>query len=109
MQEEQKKQIEKWTGKDFFHLILFTLITLLFSIRGGQMPEAAWLTLRHIAAYVLYGLIMVLLFLGLTKKMFKLNPSRKKIIKWAFALAAIFSVNQFMHELFLALTGQKGP
>ena len=109
MEEQPNKQGEKWSGRDFFHLAIFIIITFAFSVRGGTMPEAAWITIRHIAAYLLYGLIMVLLFLGLAKKMFKLRPSRKKIIKWAFALAAMFSLNQFVHELFLALTGQKGP
>ncbi len=109
MEEQQKKSIEKWTGKDFFHVAIFVVITFVFSVRGGPMPEAAWITIRHITAYLLYGFIMVMLFLGLTKKMLKLNPSRKKIIKWAFALAAMFSVNQMIHEFFLAVTGQKGP
>jgi len=109
MEKQQKKQNEKWTGKDFFHVFIFIIITLVFSVRGGSMPDAAWISIRHIAAYVLYGFIMVMLFLGLTKKMLKLNPSRKKIIKWAFALAAMFAVNQMIHELFLALTGQTGP
>ncbi len=109
--DEKKKQDqgdrEHWTKDDYMHVFLMILITLMFSIRTGPLFDAIFATLRHVIAYFVYGLVMVLIFVGLTKKMFKLNPTRKKMLKWAFGLAAFFAVNQFFHEAFLVLTGQK--
>ncbi len=103
------EESNKWTGKDIFHVVIMSVITVVFAIRKGPILEAGLMTLRYLLAYFIYGLVTVLVFVGLTKKIFKVNPTRKKMIKWAFALAAFFSVNQAIHETFLALTGQTGP
>ncbi len=99
----------RWTGKDIAHVVIMSLITVLFALRRGPILEAGLVTLRYLLAYFIYGLVTVLVFVGLTKKIFKLNPSRKQMIKWAFGLAAFFSVNQAIHEAFLAFTGQTLP
>ncbi len=99
----------KWTGRDVWHLAVMIFITVSFALRRGPFPDAEITTIRYLAAYILYGFITVFIFLGLGKKMLKLNPSRKQIIKWAFGLAAFFSVNQMIYEFFLAFTGQHVP
>ena len=100
---------DRWTGRDVTHLAAMTLVCVLFSVREGPFLEAGLMTLRYLLAYLIYGLVTVLIFIGLGKKLFKLKPTRKKIIKWSFGMAAFFAVNQAIHEAFLALTGQAGP
>jgi len=48
----------------------------------------------------LYGFGIVYLFIGLTKKMFKYNPTRIHIIKWATSFAALVAVCQFMQGVY---------
>ncbi len=57
----------------------------------------------------MYGIFIVMLFIGLTKKPLKYNPTKKQIIKWIIFMAAFFAVSQFIHEGFLMLTGQWPP
>jgi len=99
----------RFTWEDIKFIIVMTIVTIGFSLRGGEMPGALWATLRQIFVSVFYGFGTVFLFIGLTKKMFKYNPTRVHIVKWAFALAAIFSVSQFFHEGYLMFTGQLPP
>ena len=96
----------EWTKKELLHIVISVVLTFLFAIRGGEMPSALIMTLRYILAYYLYGIVMVLIFVGLTKKMFKYDADKKRMILWVFYLAAFFSVSQFMHEGFLMITGQ---
>ncbi len=99
----------EWTKKDYKNIGISVALTLLFSIRGGEMPGALIMTIRYLFAFYFYGLIMVLIFVGLTKKMFKYEADKKKMILWMFYLAAFFAVSQFMHEGFLMITGQSPP
>ncbi len=96
----------QWTNQDKRFVIEMVLITLLFSMRKGPLIHAAIHTLRDIFACAFYSLAMVFIFIGLTKKTFKYNPTRVQIIKWTAGLAAFFSVSQFIHEAFLVLTHQ---
>ena len=48
----------------------------------------------------LYGFGIVYLFIGLTKKMFKYNPTRVHIIKWATSLAALVAASQFVQGVY---------
>ncbi len=100
------KQNPSLTWEDTKFLIAMTVVTIGFSLRGGDMPGAVWATLKQIFVSFFYGFGVVFLFIGLTKKMFKYNPTKVSITKWAFALAAIFAVSQFFHEGYLMLTGQ---
>ena len=99
----------EWTKKDYKDIGISVALTLLFAIRGGEMPAALIMTMRYLFAYYFYGLIMVLIFVGLTKKMFKYEAEKKKMILWMFYLAAFFAVSQFIHEGFLMITGQELP
>jgi len=96
----------RFTWEDIKFLIAMTVVTIGFSLRGGEMPGAIWATLRQIFVSIFYGFGTVFLFIGLTKKTFKYNPTKVHIVKWAFALAAIFAVSEFLHEGYLMLTGQ---
>ncbi len=103
---ESQQEKPRFTWEDIKFLIAMTVVTIGFSLRGGDFPGALWATLRQVFVSVFYGFGTVFLFIGLTKKMFKYNPTRVHIVKWAFALAAIFAVSQFFHEGYLMLTGQ---
>lgn len=56
--------------------------------------------LRQLLVCFLYGFGIVYLFIGLTKKMFKYNPTRISIIKWAASLAALVAISQFMQGVY---------
>ena len=99
----------KWSKKERIHIGVSVLLTLVFSLRGGDMPGGLIMTIRYLFAFYLYGIVMVLIFVGLTKKMFKYEPHKKRMILWVFYLAAFFAISQFMHEGFLMITGQKIP
>ncbi len=98
---------QAWTKKDYFHIGLSIVITLIFSIRGGELPGAIFVTVRYLLAYYLYGVVMVLMFVGLMKKMFKYKPNKKKMVLWVFYIATFFAVTEMIHEGFLMLTGQE--
>jgi hypothetical protein len=72
------------------------LATLFFSGKAGSAPEI----LRQLLVSFLYGFGIVYLFIGLTKKMFKYNPTRLQIIKWATGLAALVAVCQFLQDVY---------
>ena len=55
---------------------------------------------RQLLVCFLYGFGIVYLFIGLTKKMFKYNPTRVHIIKWATSLAALVAMSQFVQEVY---------
>jgi len=96
----------QWTRRDKTFVIEMVLLTLFFSMRRGPLMQATIHTLRDVFVSVFYSLAMVFIFIGLTKKTFKYNPTRVQIIKWTAGVAAFFSVSQFIHEAFLVLTHQ---
>lgn len=55
---------------------------------------------RQLLVSFLYGFGIVYLFIGLTKKIFKYNPTRVHIIKWATSLAALVAASQFVQEVY---------
>ena len=97
---------ERWTRADMVQVGVMVLLTTLLSLRKGPLPEALLITIRYMATYFIYGLAMVLIIVGLTKKIWKYNPGRVKIIKWAVGWAVFFAINQMIHEAYLTVTGQ---
>ncbi|MEA1992121.1 MAG: hypothetical protein U9N58_08005 [Thermodesulfobacteriota bacterium] len=55
---------------------------------------------RQLLVCFLYGFGIVYLFIGLTKKMFKYNPTRVNIIKWATSFAALVAVCQLLQGVY---------
>ncbi len=108
LQKETKKDSEKTkiSGKDKKAIIAMIVIAIGFSIRGGSFPGCVSATLLQIASCFIYGFGMVYLFIGLTKKTFKYNPTKIQIIRWAVTLAAIFAFSEMLHEGYLILTHQ---
>jgi len=100
---------QSWTKKDCIQIATMVIITVVLSIRKGPFFDAFLLTLRHLATYFIYGLAMVYIIVGLTKKIWKYNPTRIQIIKWAIGLSVFFAINQMIHEAFLTITGQIKP
>ena len=96
----------QWTRKDSWQAAALVLLTILLSIRKGPFWEALLISLRHILLYYLYGVAMVFIFVGLTKKTVKYKPNKAAMVKWAIGLGAFFAVSQFVHEGFLMFTGQ---
>ena len=96
----------KWTQKDTLEAVALVVLTVILSIRKGPFWESFFLSLRHILLYFMYGVAMVLIFVGVAKKTVKKQPGRVAMIKWAIGLGAFFAVSQFIHEGFLMLTGQ---
>lgn len=104
--EAEKKPKQELTWEDKKFLLAMTVVIIGFSLRGGEFPGSVFTTLRGIFVSIFYGFGLVFLFIGLTKKTFKYNPTKIQIIKWAFAMGAIFAVSQFFHEGYLMITGQ---
>jgi hypothetical protein len=101
--QEDKNKI---TGKDKKAIIAWSVVAIGFSIRGGEFPGSVFATLLQIVSCFIYGFGMVFLFIGLTKKTFKYNPTKAQIIRWAVTLAAIFAFSEMLHEGYLILTHQ---
>ncbi len=106
--EEIKKDVEQIqvSGKDKKAIFVMIFVAIGFSIRGGSFPGCVSATLLQIASCFIYGFGMVFLFIGLTKKTFKYNPTKIQIIRWAVTLAAIFAFSEMLHEGYLILTDQ---
>ena len=98
----------KWPKKDIIQIISAIIITILFSLREYPFPKILFELLRHLWAFILYSLGTVLIMVGLAKKIFKYNPTKIQIIKWAAYLAALCAISEFLHEGFKVLTGQAG-
>jgi len=107
--EENSDKGKKFTRDDINHILTMLALTFLFSARGGDVPGAVVATLRQVFVSVFYGFGTTFLFIGLTKKMFKYDPTRVQIVRWAVGLGLFFAVSQFMHEGFLLFTGQMPP
>jgi len=96
-----------WEDKKF--IAAMTIVTIGFSLRGGEFPGCVFASLRQMFSAFIYGFGIVFLFIGMTKKTFKYNPTKVQIIRWALALAAIFAFSEILHEAFLVFTGQMPP
>ena len=96
MSQKSISQRSRWTRHDIVHMIVMVLATLFFSSKAGSIIEV----LRQLLVCFLYGFGIVYLFIGLTKKMFKYNPTRISIIKWAVSLAALVAASQFMQGVY---------
>ena len=103
---DSNQKTPRVTWEDVKFLIAMTVVTIGFSVRTGEFPGALWATLRQVFVSIFYGFGTVFLFIGLTKKIFKYEATWVHIVKWAFALAALFAVSELMHEVFMVLTGQ---
>ncbi len=107
--EEKNESGKKFTKDDINHILTMLGLTFLFCARGGDVPGAVLATLRQVFVSVFYGFGTTFLFIGLTKKTFKYDPTRVQIVRWAMGLALFFAVSQFLHEGFLLYTGQMPP
>jgi hypothetical protein len=96
MSQKGISQKSQWTRHDIVHVIVMVLATLFFSSKAGTITEI----LRQLLACFLFGFGIVYLFIGLTKKMFKYNPTRISIIKWALSLAALVAISQFIQGVY---------
>ncbi|MBW1670124.1 MAG: hypothetical protein JRJ40_01735 [Deltaproteobacteria bacterium] len=96
MSQKSISQKSRWTKHDILHVIVMVLATLFFSGKAGSLAEI----FRQVLVSFLYGFGIVYLFIGLTKKMFKYNPTRLQIIKWATSLAALVAVCQFVQQVY---------
>jgi len=104
--EEDKVRGKRFTKDDINFILTMLALTFLFSVRGGEFPGAILATFQQVFVSVFYGFGTVFLIIGVTKKMFKYDPTRVQIVRWAMGLALFFAVSQFMHEGFLLYTGQ---
>lgn len=99
------------TKKDLYQCLGLAFLTVIFSLRTGEFPEAAWITLRHVVAYFVYGFALVFIFIalikktGLLEKFFENQPGKGRLTKWAIGISAFLAIYQMIHELFLALLG----
>ncbi len=94
-----------FTRKDLRHCLALALVTIVFSLRTGDMPEAVIITVRHVAAYFIYGFALVFIFIallkkaGMAEKFFEQKPDRVRLVKWAIGVSAFLAVYQMVHEL----------
>jgi hypothetical protein len=93
-----------WEDKKF--IAAMTVVAVGFSLRTGEFPGCILASLRQILSAFLYGFGIVFLFIGMTKKTFKYNVTKVRIVRWAVALAAIFAFSELLHAAFLVFTGQ---
>ncbi len=105
--EDEKRAGFTWEDKKF--VAAMTVAAIGFSLRGGDFPGCILASLRQILSSFVYGFGIVFLFIGMTKKTFKYNPTKVQIVRWAVALAAIFAFSEILHEAFLVFTGQMPP
>jgi len=107
---EEQKNIQKEDGRvsrqDKQAIIVMSIITVFFSVRGGEFPGCVTASLVQIVSSFIYGFGLIYLFIGMTKKTFKYNPTRIKIIRWAVTFAAIFAFSEMLHEGYLLFTDQ---
>ncbi len=103
-QEQEQKAVFTWEDKKF--IAAMVLVTIGFSLRAGEFPGCVLASLRQILSAFIYGFGIVFLFIGMTKKTFKYNPTKVQIVRWAVAIAAIFALSELFHAAFLVWTGQ---
>jgi amino acid transporter len=107
-------KVQRWTRRDQAQVGVMVLITVnavfcIMTVRGVPLLEGIGQIVRLLIMCVLYGFGTVYLFIGVTKKTLKYEPTSVKIVKWAFGLAAFFAVSQLLHEVVLAFIGQEQP
>ncbi len=107
--DEDEEKGKKFTRDDINFILTMLGLTLVFSVRGGDIPGAIASSLQQVFVSVFYGFGTVFLFIGLTKKMLKYDATRVQIVRWAMGMALFFAVSQFIHEGFLMYTGQMPP
>ncbi|MFO7760109.1 MAG: hypothetical protein ACQES8_02730 [Thermodesulfobacteriota bacterium] len=99
------------TKKDVAQCLGLAFVTVLFSLRGGEFWGAALITLRHVAAYFLFGFGLVFIFIALLnktnlmEKFFDSKPGKVQLVKWAIGISAFLAVYQFFHVFLSALLG----
>ncbi|MFP3982549.1 MAG: hypothetical protein ACLFV2_02520 [Desulfurivibrionaceae bacterium] len=109
--EEKPEKKSFWTKKDIFQCLGLAFLTVVFSLRAGEFPGAALITLRHVVAYFVYGFALVFIFIalakktGLLEKFFENPPGIGRLVKWAIGISAFLAIYQMFHELFLVLLG----
>lgn len=108
---------QQWTRRDFAQVAILFLVVVFFLFRVAVFPlrqepwearEVAIQMIRHLWAYMIYSVATVLIIIGLTKKMFKYTPTRKQVIKWAFVLAALCAVSEFLNMVFEEFKASSG-
>ncbi len=107
--EEKKDKKVGFTWEDKKFIAAMIVVTIGFSLRGGEFPGCVLASLRQILSAFIYGFGVVFLFIGMTKKTFKYNTTKVQIVRWALGLAAIFAFSEILHEAFLVYTGQISP
>jgi len=105
--EKGKKAEFSWEDKKF--IAAMTVVAIGFSLKTGEFPGCVIESVKQILGAFIYGFGVVFLFIGMTKKTFKYNPTKVQIVRWAVALAAIFSFTNLLHQAFLVFTGQLPP
>ncbi len=105
--DQKKEAVFRWEDKKF--IAAMSVVAIGFSLRGGEFPGCLLASLRQMLSAFVYGFGIVFLFIGMTKKTFKYNPTKVQIVRWAVALAAIFALSELLHEAFLVFTGQMPP
>lgn len=103
---DPKTNKEAFSKADYRSIFISIVLVLIFSLRKGSPQEVFVLLLKQLWAYSIYSIATVLIIIGLTKKMFKYEPTKPQIVKWAFCFAAFCAISQFLHELYLFVTGQ---
>lgn len=103
---DTKENKKTFSNADYRSIIISIVIVLIFSLRKGSPQEVVVLLLKQLWAYSIYSIATILIIIGLTKKMFKYEPTKPQIVKWAFNFAAFCAVSQFLHEMYLFFTGQ---
>jgi hypothetical protein len=108
---------QQWTRRDlaqvailFLVVVFFLFRVVVFPVRQGplEVREVAVQMIRHLWAYTIYSIATVFIIIGLTKKMFKYSPTRKQVIKWAFVLAAVCAVSEFLNMVFEQFRASSG-
>lgn len=95
-----------FTRKDLGQCLIMALITIFFSIPRAEFWQAVLITLRHVAAYFVYGFALVFIFIAMLKKadlmerFFETKPDKIRLVKWAIGVSALLAVYQAFHELF---------
>lgn len=91
-------QETRFKRKDVLLIGTNILLTILFTLRKGPMETVIWDMAKRLWAYGIYSLATVLIIIGLTKKMFKYEPTKVQIVRWAAMFAAFAAISQFLHE-----------
>ncbi|GEM_PF-868356 len=108
---QQQQETVKFNREDIKFLLAMFVVSVGFTLRGGELPGAVWATFRGLGVCYFYGMGTTFLFIGVAKAMSRISNreftyNRVQFLRWMFALAALFAVSQFFHEGYLIYTGQ---